>query len=75
MPNLTDLLLTTGAAALLAKRSPATIRLWRRSGRLVPAVCATSGLALYARHDVERVVAERQSPAQPVSNEKQQARA
>ena len=52
-------LLTTLDAARLADVSPATIRLWRRLGRLVPAVRVKSGLALYASDDVERVVAER----------------
>jgi DNA-binding IclR family transcriptional regulator len=59
-PNTTDLL-TTLDAARLADVSPATIRLWRRIGRLVPAVCAASGLALYARSDVGRVAAERKA--------------
>jgi len=57
--NQTSDLLTTLDAARVADVSPATIRLWRRCGRLVPAVCATSGLALYSRADVERVAAER----------------
>lgn len=60
-------LLTTLDASRLAGVSPETIRLWRRSGRLVPAVRVKSGLALYTSQDVERVVAERRCKSAQVN--------
>lgn len=74
MPKTIDLL-TTLDAARIADVGPATIRLWRRSGRLVPAVCAASGLALYARGDVERVAAERRTEREARQREQRHASA
>jgi excisionase family DNA binding protein len=52
-------LLTTADAARLLGVVPATVRQMERSGRL-PAQRTTSGMRLFRRADVERLLADRQ---------------
>ena len=51
-------LLTVGAAARLAEVSADTIRSWERDGRL-SATRTTTGIRLFRRKDVERIVLRR----------------
>lgn len=50
--------MTTGDAAKQVGVAPDTIRLWERLGRL-PALRTASGVRLFQRTDVDRVVRER----------------
>ena len=51
--------LTSRDAARIADAVPDTIRLWVRVGRLQPVMRTPSGVQLFRRRDVERVVAAR----------------
>jgi DNA-binding transcriptional MerR regulator len=48
-------LLTSAAAARVLKRTPDTVRLWRRQRKITPAALTPSGIALYRRADLERL--------------------
>jgi DNA-binding transcriptional MerR regulator len=54
-----DELLTTASAARLAGVVPDTLRLWNRLGKIVPAFITPTGVRLYRRDQVERLVRER----------------
>lgn len=54
-------LLLTGEVARICGVSPETVRLWSRSGRLVPSATTESGVRLFARDDVDRIQRERGS--------------
>lgn len=62
-PGHTDDLVSSCEAALILGRTPDTVRLMARRGRLVTAVTTRAG-RLYRRHDVEKLAeAERRSGA------------
>jgi len=53
-------LYTPQDVARLADVGAATVRHWERTGKL-PAIRTASGMRLFARADVDRVIAERRS--------------
>jgi DNA-binding transcriptional MerR regulator len=53
-------LLTTAGVARVNDVVPDTVRGWRRSGQITPAVETPSGLALYTPEEAERVRIARQ---------------
>jgi predicted site-specific integrase-resolvase len=56
MADSKDQLLTITAAARIVDRSPVTLRLWERQGRITP-MRDSSGRRLYRAEDVRRVAA------------------
>ena len=54
-------LLTTSDFARIADVVPDTIRLWQRLGRVSEAFRTPSGVRLYRREDVERIVHAREA--------------
>jgi DNA-binding transcriptional MerR regulator len=56
-------LLMTNDVALRCGVSPATVRLWERSGRLIAAMRTPRGVRLYDSASVERLANERRAVA------------
>jgi len=66
MPEQTkDLLLAAGVARLCGV-TPATVRLWERTGRL-PAVRTADGVRIFRREDVTRLASERERTKKAVA--------
>jgi DNA-binding transcriptional MerR regulator len=47
---------TTAEFAALVRRTPATVRAWARTGKLIPILVTQSGLRIFRRSDSEKFI-------------------